>query len=328
MNKLPAIVPQLSEAHFFDASSQQRLHDCWALAQHHYPQGVRRCQLHWLHWPHPQPQGRIVLVPGRIEAAHKYLETILDLHVAGYEVWSIDHRGQGESARETANDHMGYVTDFNDYCLDLQQLLQSMQTVPYPTIALAHSMGGAILYRTLQQFGHQGLQGAIFCSPMFGILTTPIPTWFATPLAKLMQHIQPQRYVPGQQDYVAKPFQDNELTQSEARYRWFRQLYQTYPQYQLGGVSWGWLNQALTACHQIATGPALSLPVCVVQAGGDRIVDNSQQQRLCLRHNYTLTSIAGAEHELLSGTDRQRQQGFAAINQWLGNLDLPTTAVY
>lgn len=321
MTRLPAIVPQLSADQLFDTASQQRLDACWATVKHYYGTGARGCRLHWLQLTPPQPQARLVLVPGRIEAAHKYLETMLDLSTAGYEIWSIDHRGQGESARETTNLHMGYVADFSDYCVDLQQFIGQLPEVSYPTIALAHSMGGAILYRTLQLFGSMGIQGAIFCSPMFGIQTAPVPAWLAPPLAQLMKQWLPKSYVPGQQNYVEKPFLNNDLTQCEPRYRWFRQLYNSQPHYQLGGISWNWLSCALNACQQIASEPAPQLPICVIQAGGDRIVDKLIQQQLSQRHGFAFSSIADAEHELLNGTDEQRQQTFAAINQWLLQLE-------
>lgn len=324
---LPVIVPQLSAVQLFDEATTQRLADCWSKVVHHFGTGVRGCRLHWLHLPHPAPQGRVLLVPGRIEAAHKYLETLLDLHSAGYEIWSIDHRGQGESARETANSHVGYVASFDDYCLDLQQLIQQLPEVAYPTIALAHSMGGAILYRTLQQFGAGNLLGAIFCSPMFGIQTAPVPAWLAPPLAQLMKQWLPKSFVPGQQNYVAKPFEGNDLTQCEPRYRWFRQLYHHHPQYQLGGISWNWLSCALNACQQIVNGPAPQLPMCVIQAGGDRVVDNQVQLALSQRHGYAFHCVADAEHELLAGTDTQRVQTFDAINQWLQGLPANKAAV-
>lgn len=325
---LPIIAPQLSAEQLFDEATTQRLADCWSKVVHHYVTGVRGCRLHWLHLPHPMPQGRAVLVPGRIEAAHKYLETMLDLHAAGYDVWSIDHRGQGESTRETANPHLGYVADFDDYCLDLQQLLRTLPSVPYPTLALAHSMGGAILYRTLQLFGNHDLLGAIFCSPMFGIQTEPVPHWLARPLAQLMKQFVPSTFVPGQQNYVEKPFVGNDLTQCEPRYRWFRQLYKNYPQYQLGGISWNWLSCALNACEQISTQPAPQLPICLIQAGGDRVVDNQAQATLGQRHGLAFHCVAGAEHELLAGTDAQREQTYAAINQWLVQLSQPLAAAY
>lgn len=321
MPLFPALHPTLSSHDFTSGHASKMLDALWQQVEHIETRGVQGVQLHWISLRPAHAKARIVLVPGRIEAVHKYAELLQDLSQAGYEVWAPDHRGQGASARQCANRQLGYVADFDDYCLDLQALLRHVATTStLPTLLMAHSMGGAILYRTLQLFGAGSLHGVILGSPMFGIPTAPIPTWLALPLAQLAKQYFGKTYVPGQRDYQAKPFIGNDLTNCQPRYDWFRLLYQSHPHYQLGGVSWQWLASALAACQRIAKEPAPTVPMLLLQAGDDTVVLNSAQDLVCQRYGLSRQVIPGAKHELFNGTDQERQQTFAAINQWLAQF--------
>lgn len=322
MPLFPEIQAQFTSQQFSESSSLAQLELLWQHVEHLQVRGARGLALHWVRLTPPHAQARVLLVPGRIEAVHKYAEVLLDLTQAGYEVWAPDHRGQGQSGRECDNSHVGYVADFSDYAHDLQQLIERMEShTALPTFALAHSMGGAILYRTLQLFGTSHLQAAVFCAPMFGIPTAPLPAWLAQPLAQLAKQCVPKCYVPGQQNYVNKPFADNDLTTCEPRYQWFRQLYQRHPDYQLGGVSWGWLACALAACQQIQQNTPPTLPMLLLQAELDTVVCNDAQQRWQRRSGAECVRIAGAKHELLNGEDSQRTAVYHIISQWLQRLE-------
>lgn len=319
----PQIQAQFSSQQFSDPESLARLELLWQHAEHLEVRGARGLQLHWVRIAATEvgPTARVLLVPGRIEAVHKYAEVLLDLTQAGYEVWAPDHRGQGLSARECDNRHIGYVADFTEYAYDLQQLIALMESdSALPTFALAHSMGGAILYRTLQLFGTSRLQAAVFCAPMFGIPTSPLPTFVAKPLAQLAKQLMPKSYVPGQQNYVNKAFIDNDLTTCEPRYQWFRQLYQQHPDYQLGGVSWGWLACALAACQHIQQDDVPTLPMLLLQGELDTVVCNTAQDSWRHRSGAEFTSITGAKHELLNGEDEQRALIYRSMNQFLQRL--------
>jgi len=299
------------------------------------PQSLR---LHYSYWLPNSARAVLVLIPGRIEAGHKYLELIHEALCAGFAVFVLDHQGQGASERLDSSSQIGDVADFNHYVADLEYFICRIikpQTA-LPLLALAHSMGGGILCRYLQQHPNHGLAGAIFCSPMWGIPTGPIPQQMARGLSnacnRLNQWCCRQRwYVPGQGPYQNRPFQDNDLTRCAERYQWFRSLYQQYPAYQLGGVSWRWLAQALTACQQMLQGDSPSLPCLLLQAAADQVVDNKAQQRLWQRFRQTtdwhpasiMHQLPDARHELLFETDAIREQVLSLINQFLKQLELP-----
>jgi lysophospholipase len=318
---------------------EDQLTQAWPELQHFWQQGEHlsflgadQLQLCYSSFRHPAPRAEIVLSPGRIEACQKYQEFCFDLYQAGFTVHLIDHRGQGLSQRLNPDRHLGDVADFQHYVQDfslwLQQQIEPRQQAPL--LGLAHSMGSAVLCRYLQQHTEHNFAGAIYCSPMFGIQSKPLPAVVAIPLvhgiAKLNSLYSRQNwYFPGQSGYKDRPFAGNHLTHSEVRYQLFRQLYQQQPALQLGGVSVRWLKQALLAIDMLQQAPALTLPQLIIQATADPVVDNKQQQAYQQKHQgqpCELVQVQGALHELIFESDPLRDQLFSAINRFMLQLGL------
>ncbi|HCU64859.1 MAG TPA: hypothetical protein DF774_03780 [Rheinheimera sp.] len=338
----PMLRPGLTQADFSSGNATVVLQQLWQQGQHHYFTGTGGCRLHYSSWQPAQATAALVLIPGRIEAGHKYAEFIADALHSGYQVFVLDHRGQGASERLLADPQRGYVKDFSDYVADLQLFIEKI--IPgccsLPLLAVAHSMGGAILAAYLQQQRSNPVQAAIFSSPMWGIHTSPIPAGIAPAVANFMRWLnrlcskQPW-YVPGQGPYQHKAFKGNDLSHCAERYQWFRDLYQQYPEYQLGGVSWHWLAEALAACQKLQSGPVPAMPCLLLQGAEDTVVDNRQQ--LLLWQHWRLqqplpplpdaVTIQSARHELLTETDGVRSQWFRAVNRFLSEfLDIQAQA--
>lgn len=321
------LAPEFAAGELLTVKGQRRLDNFWQSGTSGWFEGVAHCRLHYRYWLTPEATAALVIVPGRIEATHKYTEVCADAHAAGYQVFVLDHRGQGCSDRLTSDAQIGLVLDFNHYILDLSQWFNEIrQLTQLPLIALAHSMGGAILAGYLQSQAKVQPTAAIFCSPMWGLPTAPLgpslAKWLASRISVLNQQLSSSFwYGPGQRPYQEKPFLDNDLTTCPERYQWFRQLYQLYPQYQIGGASWSWLACALAACQQLFLGKTPQLPMLLLQAEHERVVDNAAQNRLWQQWQLgEPVVIAKAEHELLCGEDWQRQLLYTAINQFLATL--------
>ncbi len=117
--------------------------------------------------------------PGRIESYIKYPEVAYNLFHSGYDVMIIDYRGQGFSGRMLADTHRGHVVNFADYVDDFAQFYhQQVKPLGYRQhVALAHSMGGAILAQFLAR-EPQAFSAVALCAPMLGIYL-PMPGWMA-----------------------------------------------------------------------------------------------------------------------------------------------------
>ncbi|MGO1793696.1 MAG: alpha/beta fold hydrolase [Oceanisphaera sp.] len=271
----------------------------------------------------PQHQQSIILVNGRTETYLKYQELALDLFNNGYNVYLYDHRGQGLAPRLLKNQQIGYVGHFDDYVQDLEQFVQQVVLAePVDNLyLLSHSMGGTISALWLSQTQVR-LQAAVLSSPMMGIYLKPLPRWLVNGLLSLFDSGcgwlgRTACYAPGQADYKNLPFKENVLTHSESRYQLLRDLYQQQPQLQLGGVSVHWLKQALMAGDRaIAEAGRITIPLLVLQAGNDVVVDNHAQNRFCDALAYCAGGqpkvIDGASHELFIEQDKLRKPALQA----------------
>lgn len=271
--------------------------------------------------PTTTPKATVVVVNGRTESYLKYQELAYELTRQGYQVLMFDHRGQGMSARLTDNPHKGHIEDFQQYIDDMHQLISRVlitESAEQPLYLLGHSMGGAISTLYLQQHP-QTFKKAALSAPMHGINGKLFyDEADACRLASVVSVFSTEGYAGfADKAYRAQPFASNELTGSEARYQWMQTLYQDNPQLQLGGATWGWLEQACAVLPQMQQQAGkIKIPVLLMQAELDSIVSASAQQQFCavLANNPAsgciggVQLIKGAKHELLFEQDAIRQQ--------------------
>ncbi len=275
----------------------------------------------------------IVLSPGRGEGYLKYKELACDLINQGYQLFIIDHRGQGLSDRLLNNPYKGYVNQFDQYADDLYQFINKIvmpccqHSKPF---LLAHSMGGAIAIRLLQKYPN-AVTASVLCSPMIAINTGLIPSFIAKSLVFAMQAVNricstKPWYFFGQQDYKPFLFANNKLSHCQQRHQIFSQLYRQFPQLQLGGVTVHWLIQALQCEKDIFQQlEKITSPVYVIQAGEDQIVSNQAQTDFCAQlHNINPAispqsqpkTIANAKHELFFERDVYRRPALESVFNW------------
>ena len=285
----------------------------WSQRQSGKITGVDGLRLYWCSFCQPDSKGEIILINGRIESSIKYQELIFDLYQQGFDVYSMDHRGQGMSDRLIGSSTIGHVLNFEDYVADVDTVMREI--LPAKTdkkrFVLAHSMGGAIAIRWLQTYQPQ-MDAIALSAPMLGIA---LPTGFARwvkPLCQFISHCSHlPHFAPGQFPYYEKPFATNRLTHSEIRYQWFLALHRQYPHLQVGGASHQWVWQAMQACEDIFSNAQIALPVLLLQGAKDQIVCNRAMfdwvhQRKQQRLNTQFEILANAKHELLFECDAIR----------------------
>lgn len=279
-------------------------------------------QLHFAYYRHSLSAPLVVIAPGRIESALKYQELFWELAQQGFSVAAIDHRGQGFSARLTENRHQGHVEHFDDFVRDFADFNDQLTTLfgNVPKTLFAHSMGGTIatLYCALYPHSFKKL---ILSAPMFSIETGKVPYWFARWVvaagARLNRWLAKPRYFFGMGDYQAVPFEENVLTHSKQRYQAFRSAYDTIAEVQLGGPTFNWLYEAISAAmHAQKLASDIAIPVILFQAGSDQVVSAVGQKKVAeavTGENLRFEKIEGAYHELMMETDTFRQPVLDAI---------------
>ena len=283
-------------------------------------------------WPATGSRGTVLLLNGRTEFIEKHLEAIAGLRARGFAAWTFDWRGQGLSraanapgAEVPAAQHQA---DFTPYLDDLDLVLDRLVLPSLqggPLILIGHSMGGHLAARALAR-RPQLYARAVLLAPMIGLLNRgrrpPPLTALWVRLACLLPG-QARRYSPGTQRAFdpLKPFEGNRLTQCPTRYASDMALVQAQPELAVGGVSWGWVRAALRSNRALLrprTLARITMPVLVVLAGSDTVVDNRAARRLALAlPQGRLLEITGARHELLREHDTARIALWDAVDAFL-----------
>ncbi len=287
---------------------------------------------------HNSPYNKcLVISSGRSESYLKYKELSYDLFNLGFNVFLLDHRGQGLSERTLENPHKGYVESFQYYVDDLDIFVKSIVNShctfngkTHKPYLLAHSMGGAIAARYLQDHP-SSIQAAVLSSPMLGFISGAIPDIVAQSLIKTTAQINDwfdstPWYFIGHTDYAHSVFANNPLMHSQLRYQQFSQLYKETPAIQLGGITIKWLTESIAALETIfAKVSKITTPTLVIQAGDDSIVKNQAQDDFCQQlHQFQPQScpngkplvVKDAYHELFFENDVYRQQALTAVTEW------------
>ncbi|MGB0439384.1 MAG: alpha/beta fold hydrolase [Primorskyibacter sp.] len=251
-----------------------------------------------------QPQGTVLLFPGRTEYIEKYTHIAAQLGQAGFTTLAIDWRGQGLADRLLPDPMPGHVGQFADYQRDVAAMLEAARTLdlPQPYYLIAHSMGGAIGLRALTD----GLpvRAVAFTGPMWGI-ALPLPVRaFAYGVGHAMTALGIQTTpAPGTKraSYVQiNPFTDNTLTTDPEMYAQMCAQIDNEPGFALGGPTMQWLLGALYECRALAALPSPDVPCITYLGTQERIVDtHAIHDRMARWPKGDLTLITGAEHEIL-----------------------------
>ncbi|WP_299692042.1 alpha/beta fold hydrolase [uncultured Vibrio sp.] len=308
----------------FEQAIKHAIPTLWQQRQDGYITSSTNRKLYWCSLTSSTHSKAIVISNGRIECCQKYQELFYDLYRQGYDVYSFDHQGQGQSERLVANSDMGHIHEFDDYTSDMADVIAGFNLAKYDNrYLLAHSMGSTIATRYLQTHPDHPFDKVTLCAPMFGINTE----WYLKPVAMMVAQIltayyAKPTYAPGQQAYYSKPFKNNILSHSKARYQWFRRLYQDSPALQVGGPSTRWVWQGLMAAKQaVQQTRQITIPLLLIQAGAEKVVCNVAQVKFINKLKKTnaecqLKAVEGASHELLFEKDEYRNQALDAINQF------------
>ncbi len=234
---------------------------------------------------HRGAKGSLVIVPGRTEAALKYIEVAHDFIKRGYSpVYAIDHRGQGftptvlSKGHELPDTNIGHVERFDEYVKDFTQfvndiVLKDGQVASQRLFLLSNSMGGAIAMRYFQKNTVNPFRKSALSGSMFKIKTEQkvalIKTSFVCGITDLITigELDCYGYTPGEKAFAwagreilpdgreisVRSFRGDDpeypanLTSSRDRFRINDYLWNKWPQAIVGGPSIKWTEQALTA---------------------------------------------------------------------------------
>ncbi|MDX2012124.1 MAG: alpha/beta hydrolase, partial [Myxococcaceae bacterium] len=275
--------------------------------------GVGGLDLAYLIHRVPNEKAAVVLLTGRTEPVRKFAELLDDLQRAGFSTYAMDHRGQGASGRMLPNPQKGYVDSFDDYGTDLHTFITTVvrPATDKKVFVVAHSMGGAVAVDANDRFPGDA-DALVLSSPMLEIDTGAFPAPIASTLgAAACGASDGSAYAIGSSDYREETdLEKSTVTKSAARFEWKRLLFNESPELRIGGLTWRWLCESLTASsYAEQLGRYSATPTLIIQAGKDSIVKPGGQKRYCdAAPACQLTVIDEALHEHFAERDALRNR--------------------
>ena len=266
-------------------------------------------------FPAEPARGSVILSPGRTEPIEKYFEVVEELRARGFTVLVHDWRGHGLSGRLHRDALRGHADGLAAFLDDYRRLLDAFAArLPKPWIGLGHSMGGGLTALAAAE-GETRLDGLVLSAPMMGVQLGAAPRWLARALAGGFSRLGGGGlYVARKGDPFGGVFTSNILTHDRARWDRTHALLTAAPQLQQGGVTWAWLDFALTLSRKLAGCGPVGVPMAVVTAGDERLVDNAASRAFAERSGARYVEIEGAFHELLMETDAVRARFWTAFD--------------
>lgn len=294
--------------------------------------GVNQLKIAYKHFPCKNAASKkaIVFLTGQGEPIEKYSELLADLHDSNFQVYSMDHRGQGQSDRVLqAKPRLGYVESFENYVEDLQIFIRDVVKKENgdSVFVLAHSMGGAVA--TLFALTHpEMLKGMALSAPMYDVVTSPYPGGLARWITAMTVKFGLQEMFPvGKSDFnVMKNFKGNQFTNCEPRFEAYKRFTQEFPQYCLQGPSNQWVHESFKAMQKIIDSAyRLKTPTLIFQAGEEQIL-KSQAQNLVAEEakraggNVRIHRFEQSQHEIFFEVDSVRKTAITQAVQFFESI--------
>lgn len=234
-------------------------------------------------------KARIVMVPGYTSAVHMYGEHIDMLQKRGFQVIGMDIRGQGRSSRARASQpEKLYVSDFSVYADDLKMVMDTLPDDGKPVIIMGTSFGAAVATRAAGEFSALGADGLLLLAPAYRPLTDPLSTEQAKTVMGFAKALgKSKRYLPGQGPWRpdgTDMTQPSDCSSYPPRLYLRDALYVRQPELRVGGATVQWMSEMIEN-GEIVTSPRfterLTLPITVIAADNDVIVDGPFLERVC-----------------------------------------------
>jgi alpha-beta hydrolase superfamily lysophospholipase len=270
--------------------------------RHGFLEGVGRIRLHYRAWEQDEPRAVILLLHGIFEHSRRYEELAVFMAGAGLSTYALDLRGHGASEGRG-----GYVRRFEILLQDVDRFRREVQGLAppgVPVFLVAHSMGGLIALRYLQEY-ETTIAGAVISAPWLGT-AAPLPRWLIV-AANLLDRVLPAFPIPYRIDHSLLSHDPERV----ADYRDDPEIH--------GTATPRLFTETSSAIHlALQRGHRLDVPVLFLIPGDDRLVDTQRSLAIvrALPSRYvTIHVVEGAFHELFQ--ERERRDSMARARDWI-----------
>lgn len=279
----------------------------------------------------PDAKGTVIFLTGLNEFTEKYFELARDINNQGLNFVTMDWMGQGGSGRYLEGTNRNYPPSFQAHIDDLNMFVREhvLPETDGPHFLLSHSMGGHIVQRFAAQNPDTGIIGMGLSNPMNNINLRNIPEWVAFPVARAMSQIPAlgKLYAPGNKDWEYDPTDRDPgkdiYTSDPERGALYMAWTRANEHLRSRGVTFKWVYEAMKSIYKSEKNKELEsieIPVVMGLATDDKLVPPASILDGAIRLPYSeLLVFKGAEHELLHGTDHDRNR---FLDAFFGMVDL------
>lgn len=249
--------------------------------------GTEGVAISYVKFENPNEKGALVIVSGKSGAHVRWAEFIYDIQDWGYSIYIMDHRGMGMSGRMLDDPEKTHIDKFDYYVDDLRVFLDTvvMEKSHENLFLYAHSMGAIVSLLYMAEYPAY-FDAAAFNAPMLSIDTGGVPKIVASTLTGFLTAFGGgANYALGQGPWALVPFEENDLTHSEARYRrWEEFDIADHPEITPGGVTNRWVYQSLKYSRRARwNSRRITVPLLVFEAEEDVFVQSRGIDLLCKR---------------------------------------------
>lgn len=273
--------------------------------------GVGNVSINYLKITTENPQGVIIVSPGQGEPLMKYAEVFYDLRDWGFDIYAIDHRGQGDSGRLLPDSQKSHVENFSDYVEDFTKFVtQVVKPQRYKNSAiLAHSMGGAIATGFLLN-NPWAVKRAVLMAPMLEINTGG----YNENLAYYISRLASVPYLSTVEAPGQHALQKEYLTSSDERFKLNMNILEMYPKLLVGATTLGWVKEAFDYTKMLREKASYQIPVRMFTATQDKMVVPLASHLVCGRSpQCQAVEMPKSEHEILMENDTIRDEALRLI---------------
>jgi lysophospholipase len=287
---------------------------------------IRR--IDWTHADDAPSRGSILFAPGRGDCYEKHLQVLNHWFEEGWNVTSLDWRGQGMSGRLGIDPVTGHVDDFSGWLTDLAAFWKAWRADTIgPHVCIGHSMGGHLVLRAVAE---RLIDPAalILVAPMLGLNPGWIPARLLHPVGRMVTAMGDRRRPAWKVSELPLSLAATRmllLTHDEASYADEAWWYEQRPELVTGPPSWGWVVAAIASIRELERAGVLErveVPVLILGATADRLVSWRAIRRAAARLPHAQLVAFGLEsrHEILRESREVRERAFDQIARFLARV--------
>lgn len=276
--------------------------------------------LHAELYEQPTATRAVLVLHGYTESGEKFREMTWYFLQSGFNVYAIDHRGHGKSARSVDETWLTHVDHFSDYVSDLESFLDHVvlpRTPNLPLCLYAHSMGGAVGGMMLQR-RPKLFARAVLTAPMIAPSSAPFPSWMGAGIAKFMCAVGRTK----EMAFIGKPFDPKNETfeasfgTSRARFDYYAQKRLQNAHLQNNAPTYGWVKEAVGVTKVLLnpeTDRAIQTPLLLCQASRDTVVCLPEQNKFVSLLPHAQLRAFDAKHEIYMSEDAVMREYVPAV---------------